>query len=59
MARVPIPTEGAVTPAEALRFKTVADEVLLSPRFRMGKHTSHSTWSIFCVYRKNHPAYSN
>ena len=40
MARVPIPTEGAVTPAEALRFKTVADEVLLSPRYRMGKHTS-------------------
>ena len=40
MARMPIPTEGAVTPAEALRFKAVADEVLLSPRFRMGKHTS-------------------
>ena len=40
MARAPIPTEGAVTPAEALRFKAVADEVLLSPRYRMGKHTS-------------------
>ena len=40
MARVSIPTEGAVTPAEALCFKAVADEVLLSPRFRMGKHTS-------------------
>ena len=40
MARVPIPTEGAVTPAEALCFKAVADEVLLSPRYRMGKHTS-------------------
>ena len=40
MARAPIPTEGAVTPAEALRFKTIADEVLLSPRYRMGKHTS-------------------
>ena len=40
MARASIPTEGAVTPAEALRFKTIADEVLLSPRYRMGKHTS-------------------
>ena len=40
MARATIPTEGAVTPAEALRFKAIADEILLSPRFRMGKHTS-------------------
>ena len=40
MARVPIPNEGAVTPAEALRFKTIADEVLISPRYRMGSHTS-------------------
>ena len=40
MARASIPTEGAVTPAEALHFKTIADEVLLSPRYRMGKHTS-------------------
>ena len=40
MARASIPAEGAVTPAEALRFKTIADEVLLSPRYRMGKHTS-------------------
>ena len=40
MARVPIPAEGAVTPAEALRFKAVADEVLTSPRYRMGRHTS-------------------
>ncbi len=35
-----IPTEGAVTPAEALRFKTIADEVMTSPLFRMGKHAS-------------------
>ena len=40
MARIPTPTEGAVTPAEAQRFKAIADEVMISPRFRMGKHTS-------------------
>lgn len=40
MARIPVPIEGAVTPAEALRFKAVADEVLISPRYRMGRHTS-------------------
>lgn len=38
MPRIPTPTEGAVTPAEALRFKAIADEVMISPRFRMGKH---------------------
>ena len=40
MARAPIPFEGAVSPAEALRFKAIADEVMASPRFRMGSHTS-------------------
>ena len=40
MARAPIPFEGAVSPAEALRFKAIADEVMVSPRFRMGNHTS-------------------
>ena len=40
MACIPTPTEGAVTPAEAQRFKAIADEVMISPRFRMGKHTS-------------------
>lgn len=40
MSKIPIPFEGAVTPAEALRFKAVADEVMLSPKYRMGKHTS-------------------
>ena len=40
MPRIPPPTEGAVTPAEAQRFKAIADEVMTSPRFRMGKHTS-------------------
>lgn len=34
------PTEGAVTPAESLRFKTIADEVMTSPLYRMGRHTS-------------------
>ena len=40
MARMPIPTEGAVTPAEALRFKAIADEFMVSPRYRMGGHVS-------------------
>jgi hypothetical protein len=40
MPRTPTPTEGAVTPAEALRFKAVADEVMLSPKYRMGSHAS-------------------
>ncbi len=38
MPRKPAPAEGAVTPAEALRFKVIADEVMASPRFRMGCH---------------------
>jgi hypothetical protein len=40
MPRIPISVEGAVTPAEALRFKAVADEVMTSPLYRMGRHTS-------------------
>ena len=40
MARAPIPFEGDVSPAEALRFKAIADDVMASPRFRMGNHTS-------------------
>ena len=40
MPRTPTPTEGAVTLAEALCFKAIADEVMVSPRFRMGKHRS-------------------
>ena len=35
-----ISIEGAVTPAEALRFRAVADEVMVSPRYRMGNHDS-------------------
>lgn len=34
------PIEGAVTPAEALRFKAIADDVMVSPLYRMGKHAS-------------------
>ncbi len=40
MPRIPIPTEGAVTPAEALRFQAIADEVMASPLYRMGRHAS-------------------
>ena len=40
MPRTPTPTEGAVTPAEALRFHAVASEIMTSPRFRVGKHES-------------------
>ena len=40
MPRTPIPTEGAVTPAEALRFATIAEEVMASPLYRMGSHAS-------------------
>ena len=40
MPRTPIPTEGAVTPAEALRFAAIAEEVMASPLYRMGRHTS-------------------
>ena len=38
MPRTPTPPEGAVTPAEAKHFKAIANEVMVSPRFRMGKH---------------------
>ena len=34
------PTEGAVTPAEALRFSAVADEVIRSPQYRMAGRSS-------------------
>ncbi|MBQ4113359.1 MAG: hypothetical protein IJD38_11230 [Clostridia bacterium] len=40
MPKSPVPFEGAVTPAEALRFKAIADEIMLSPKYRVGKHTS-------------------
>ncbi len=40
MPRKEIPVEGAVTPAEALRFKDVATEVMISPKYRMGRHAS-------------------
>lgn len=40
MPRKEIPVEGAVTPAEALRFKAVASEVMISPKYRMGRHAS-------------------
>ena len=40
MPRISTPTEGAVTPAEALCFKAIADEVMTSSCFRMGRHTS-------------------
>ena len=40
MSRTPIPTEGAVTPAEALRFAAIAEEVMASPLYRMGSHAS-------------------
>ncbi len=35
MPRKEIPIEGAVTPAEALRFAAIADEVITSPKYRM------------------------
>ena len=34
------PVEGAVTPAEALCFEEIAREVMVSPLYRMGKHSS-------------------
>ena len=40
MPRTPIPAEGVVTPAEALRFAAIAEEVMASPLYRMGRHTS-------------------
>ena len=40
MSRNPAPTEGAVTPAEALRFHAMAAEIMTSPKFRIGKHES-------------------
>lgn len=40
MPKIPISTEGAVTPAEALRFAAIAEEVMISPLYRMGNHAS-------------------
>ena len=40
MPRTPIPAEGAVTPAEALRFAAIAEEVMASPKYRMGSHAA-------------------
>lgn len=40
MPRKPLPIEGTVTPAEALRFAAVAEEVMASPQYRMGSHAS-------------------
>ncbi len=40
MPKNPLPAEGAVTPAEALRFAAIAEEVMASPLYRMGRHVS-------------------
>lgn len=40
MPRKITPIEGAVTPAEALRFSTVADEVIRSPKYRIAGRAS-------------------
>ena len=40
MPRKIIPIEGAVTPAEALRFSAVADEVITSPKYRIAGKSS-------------------
>lgn len=40
MPKIPISTEGAVTPAEALRFAAIAEEVMISPLYRMGNRAS-------------------
>ena len=40
MPRTPAPIESPVTPAEALRFAAIADEVMASPLYRMGSHAS-------------------
>ena len=40
MPKNPLPIEGAVTPAEALRFAAIAEEVMASPLYRMGRHAS-------------------
>ena len=42
MPRKEIPVEGAVTPAEALRFSAVANEVIASPKYRMGSRSARS-----------------
>lgn len=40
MPRNPLPIESPVTPAEALRFSAIAEEVMASPLYRMGRHAS-------------------
>lgn len=40
MPKKPLPIEGAVTPAEALCFAAIAEEVMASPKYRMGNHAS-------------------
>ena len=40
MPKRPPPIEGAVTPAEALRFAAIAEEVMASPCYRMGGRTA-------------------
>lgn len=40
MPRTPTPIESPVTPAEALRFAAIAEEVMASPFYRMGRHAS-------------------
>ena len=40
MPRTPAPIESPVTPAEALRFAAIAEEVMASPLYRMGSHAS-------------------
>ena len=40
MPRTPAPVESPVTPAEALRFAAIAEEVMASPLYRMGRHAS-------------------
>lgn len=40
MPRTISPTESPVTPAEALRFAAIAEEVMASPLYRMGSHAS-------------------
>ncbi len=38
-----IPIEGGVTPAEAARFASIADEVISSPKYRMAGRTARKT----------------
>ena len=40
MPRTPAPIESPVTPAEALRFAAISEEVMASPKYRMGSHAA-------------------